>query len=520
MDYSDNALPRLRGWQQDLAAGEAPNSTVKLYVLGNGGVGKTQICRRLCGEGFDPSIPSTHGIRLGHLQLVGARGDQPAVDANFWDFGGQDIYLGTHALFLDERAIYVIAWTPDHEEPREFEQNGLLMRNRPLAYWLEYVRSLAGPQAPVIVVQTQCDRELDVRPAPVPSEHGFERLRVTSSSARQDDGMERLQLELKSAARYQLERYGKVRLPASWVAMGEELRARICEKTLPRDEFDELCRAKHGSAVPGVVLEYLHRSGQVFWHEGLFDNQVVLDLAWALDGVYAVLERNTALPEIRRQAGRFSPQLLGALVWRDYGEAERELFLSMMEQCQICFKVTEDIYIAPALLPALETMEDAVEHVWRGAAADAVVRLDYAFLHEGVLRAMLCGIGRQAGVHAVYWAYGVCFYDAEQKSTARIRSTLPDAASGQTGGSITVETAGPGAVPLATHLVESIQRLNIGRPPQVTWELGQAGQEARAEAGTAGASDTGIRRSESRTAAAFNGRGATGVCILRVGWRQ
>ena len=275
--YFDNALPRIRGWQVDLAAGESLNSTVKLYVLGNGEVGKTQICRRLCGENFDTSILSTHGIRLGHLQLIGAHGAQPAMDANFWDFGGQDIYLGTHSLFLDERAIYVVAWNPEHEEPREFQQNGVLMRDRPLIYWLEYVRSLAGPQAPVIVVQTQCDRELDVRSAPVPAEHGFERLRVTSSSAMQDDGLERLQLELKSAARYQLERYGKVRLPASWVALGEELRARNCEKTLPKDEFDGLCRAKHGSSVPGVVLEYLHRSGQVFWREGLFDNQVVLD---------------------------------------------------------------------------------------------------------------------------------------------------------------------------------------------------------------------------------------------------
>jgi internalin A len=487
--YMNNALPRLRGWQADLAAGEAPNSTVKLFVLGNSRVGKTQICRRLCGEGFDPSIPSTHGISLGQLRLAGPSGDQPAVDAHFWDFGGQDVYLGTHALFLDERAIYVIAWTPQHENIKESEQDGVPLRNRSLAYWLEYVHSLAGPQAPVIVVQAQCDRELDVRPAPVPAEHGFKRLRVTSSSAKQDEGMERLQLELKSAAHYQLERYGKVRLPASWVAVGEELRARrdwskhhgpslhsglhhmvwkalfyfapgqfrnrksvkhlrpvparISEKSLPRADFDELCHTKHGSAVPGVVLEYLHRSGQVFWREGLFGNQVVLDLAWALAGVYAVLERNTALPEIRRQAGRFSPQLLGALVWRDYGEAERKLFLSLMEQCQICFKVTEEVFIAPALLPVRAAMESVMQQVWREAAPDAVVRLDYAFLHEGVVRAMLCSIGEKAGVHAVYWAYGVCFYDAERKSTVRIGSDLPDVAAGQAGGRITVEAAGP-----------------------------------------------------------------------------
>jgi hypothetical protein len=32
------------------------------------------------------------------------------------------------------------------------------------------------------------------------------------------------------------------------------------------------------------------------------------------------LESETARPEIRRQAGRFSPQLLAALVWSDYPE--------------------------------------------------------------------------------------------------------------------------------------------------------------------------------------------------------
>ncbi len=486
---SENVLPRLREWQRDLAAGEAPNSTVKLFVLGNGGVGKTQICRRLCGDGFDPSIPSTHGISLGQLPVAEANGELPAVDAHFWDFGGQDVFLGTHALFLDERAIYVIAWTPQHENSKESEQDEVLMRNRPLAYWLDYVRSLAGPQVPVIVVQSQCDRELDVRPVPVPPEHGFERLRFSSSSAKQDDGIERLQLELKSAARFQLERYGKVRLPASWVALGEVLRARIGEKTLPRVEFDKLCRAEHSTAVPDVVLEYLHRSGQVFWREGVFGNQVVLDLAWALDGVYAVLERKIALPEIRRQAGRFSPQLLGVLVWKDYTEAERELFLTLMQQCEICFNVAKDVFIAPARLPEQAAMKNDIQQVWREAAPNAVARLDYVFLHEGVLRAMLCGIGRQAGVHAVYWAYGVCFYDTEHKSTVRIESDLPNVAGGAMGGRITVEAAGPGAAPLAAHLVASIQRLNIGQPPQVTWELGHASHDVHAALETTSANE-------------------------------
>jgi len=459
---------------------------MKLFVLGNSRVGKTQICRRLKGEGFDASIPSTHGISLGQSRLIDgdveADPPEPTVDLRFWDFGGQDVYLGTHALFLDDRAVYVIAWTPSHENTDEFEENGVPMRNRPLRYWLEYVRSLAGPNAPVIVVQTQCDRERDVSSAPlIPADHGFERLRVADCSAKRGDGMARLMLELKSAARYQLERYGEVQLPANWVAVGDDLRRKRDEqgiRTLPRDEFERLCAEQHQTAVPGVVLEYLHRSGQVFWKEGVFGDQVVLDQAWALDGMYAVLHRDHALPIIRQAHGRFSPQLLAALVWQSRTEEERLLFLSMMEKCQTCFKIAEDSYVAPALLPLETAVVGQIAGIWQGAEAKAEVKLHYAFLHEGVLRALLCGIGSRAGVQAVYWCYGVCFYDQKAAGVVRIRSELPDP-SGQGGGWISVETTGANAAALAREVVGSIEKINIGQKPEVKWMSGEPSETRR-----------------------------------------
>ena len=482
----DNCLPRIKAWHRDLAAGIAPNADLKLFVLGNGRVGKTQICRRLKGERFDASIPSTHGISLGQTRLI--EGDteadppEPAVDLRFWDFGGQDVYLGTHALFLDDRAVYVIAWTPSHENTDEFEENGVPMRNRPLRYWLEYVRSLAGPNAPVIVVQTQCDRERDVSSAPpIPADHGFERLRVADCSAKRGDGMARLMLELKSAARYQLERYGEVQLPANWVAVGDDLRRMRDEqgiRTLPRDAFERLCAEQHQTAVPGVVLEYLHRSGQVFWKEGVFGDQVVLDQAWALDGMYAVLHRDSALPLIRQQHGRFTPQLLALLVWQNRTDEERQLFLSMMKKCQTCFKIAEDTYVAPALLPLENAVAGQIAGLWQGAEAKAEVNLHYAFLHEGVLRALLCGIGSRAGVQAVYWRYGVCFYDQKAAGVVRIRSALPDP-SGQDGGWMSVETTGANAAALAREVVGSIERINIGQKPEVKWMSGEPSETRR-----------------------------------------
>ncbi len=167
--YSDNALPRIRAWQKDLQAGEAPNSTIKIFFLGNGRVGKTQICRRLLGKPFDPSVPTTHGIDLAELRIVPASGSLPEIMARLWDFGGQSIYHGTHGLFIDDRAIYVLAWTPLYENTDEIEQDGIAMRNRRLRYWLEYVSSLAGQSAPVIVSANAVrSRKRSPRTAPYP----------------------------------------------------------------------------------------------------------------------------------------------------------------------------------------------------------------------------------------------------------------------------------------------------------------------------------------------------------------
>jgi Leucine-rich repeat (LRR) protein len=58
----DNCLDRLRAHLADLTGDDVPVSDVKLMMLGNGRVGKTQICRRLRGESFDEAVPSTHGI--------------------------------------------------------------------------------------------------------------------------------------------------------------------------------------------------------------------------------------------------------------------------------------------------------------------------------------------------------------------------------------------------------------------------------------------------------------------------
>ena len=143
---------------------------VKLMVLGNGRVGKTQICRRLRGEDYDPQVPSTHGVTVTTASLPAPDGAPPSL-LHIWDFGGQDIYHGTHALFMRTRAAFLIVWTPEAESSGEHAYEGMAFRNHSLPYWLDTVRHLGATGSPVLIVQTRCDRlEDDVHRLPVPPE--------------------------------------------------------------------------------------------------------------------------------------------------------------------------------------------------------------------------------------------------------------------------------------------------------------------------------------------------------------
>lgn len=151
----DNCLDRLRVHWADLAAGAEAVPAVKLLLLGNGRVGKTQIARHLAGQPFEADSVSTHGIRIGRVDLDG----EPAVRLHVWDFGGQDIYHGAHALFLSNPALLAVVWAREVEDSESHEYGGLEFRNQPLPYWLAVAHHQGHRHSPRLVVQTRCDRK-------------------------------------------------------------------------------------------------------------------------------------------------------------------------------------------------------------------------------------------------------------------------------------------------------------------------------------------------------------------------
>jgi internalin A len=446
-DEYDNCLPRLRAHLADLEAGSQDVRRAKVVVLGNGRVGKTQLCRQLHGLPFDPAILSTHGICVSNVPWP-ALGLKEML--NLWDFGGQDIYHGTHALFMRTRALFLVVWHPDFEHAAEESRDGIRFRNYPLDYWLDYVRTLGHAQSPVIVVQSRCDRpELEAKHLPA-STDGFPFLKQCWHSAKADRGRAALTEAISDGVKYLREREG--------VAVIGKGRARVIEilegwrkedadrprqerqhRTLSRAEFRQLCENAGGISSPDSLLDYLHQLGVVFCQPGLFLDAIILDQSWALDAVYAVFEREKSFRQIASMGGRFTQSLLDMTVWGEYSRDEQALFLSLMESAGVCFvrrKADAKLdlpaeYVAPDLLPDKAAVADQLSGRW-SEGEGARIEFDYRFLHTGLMRGLICDAGKLAGDNGVYWKYGVWVYDRDSGSRALIemRST------GQHGGRI------------------------------------------------------------------------------------
>ena len=88
---------------------EQPAYIFKICLLGQGAVGKTCICRRLCYDTFDFNTKLTIGIDFYtyHQPLI-INGEETYVTMSIWDFGGQEQFKsmfnyyinGANGLFL------------------------------------------------------------------------------------------------------------------------------------------------------------------------------------------------------------------------------------------------------------------------------------------------------------------------------------------------------------------------------------------------------------------------------------
>ncbi len=406
-----------------------PNKRVKLLLLGNGMVGKTTFLKRLLNPEGDWETEiyvrpqdRTIGIDVQREQYALSED----ILLYIWDFGGQEIYHGTHRLFMSQDALYLIFWAFDTEEKAE-------ERRHELVYWLDYLQN-RSLRSPVLLVHTQIDK-----PEEQDRSQQHEYLRAAYAhpysryishfdmriSAKTSEGFEELKQALQNAIRQKLATLLQAEIPLTWAKVREELEAKQQAgiKTLSLSDYKVLCEKEEYAlkgTQPDTLLLFLHRTGFLYYDIKL-SKDIILNQLWALEGIYKVLAPHSA---VELAKGNISKEALAeAFLKEKYSSSEIETFLDYILSAEIAFclegseykKFKNPTFIFPQFLPfSHEVVDD-----WEG---EGCLHFAYAppFVHSDLVNRFLVRLGRLSEKTAI-WCRGIrIFYPDEPKTKALI----------------------------------------------------------------------------------------------------
>lgn len=143
----DSYVERNGGGNGDSKSGGA-SSNQNASSAGSSTSGSSTASSSATGAAPSPSLLSTDGIDIETLTMTHVDSiDQSKHVLQFTvlDFAGQEIYYGTHQVFLTERAVYMVVWDL-RKSPKESRVD----------FWLHAITA-AAPKSPIFLVGTHLD---------------------------------------------------------------------------------------------------------------------------------------------------------------------------------------------------------------------------------------------------------------------------------------------------------------------------------------------------------------------------
>jgi C-terminal of Roc, COR, domain/Ras of Complex, Roc, domain of DAPkinase/Leucine Rich repeats (2 copies) len=422
-DKEGNCLPELRAYLEGLEQGAIKAFYLKMLIVGNGRVGKTSLLDRWLDDKFDTNKNSTHGIQQRELPLDKLPPTDLDMRLSIWDFGGQEIYHPTHRLYMhSDNALFLVVWDADTEQqPTQTEVlpdgSTLAYQNFPMAYWLDYARTL-GNGSPVHLVRTKSrsaqDYEQFMPPIKVQAKHynikAHAHTDALTGSGYTDFETDLYAILTENAARFAID------FPASWAAVrnrSEQDRAAGKKYILVAD-FYGYCAGENISEENSVqVLKYLHNASVLFYENRFDKGMVILDQAWAINAIYTLFDRQKPhYAAILKQNGWFQLDDLKT-AWSAFPANEQELFLLFMQKCHICFPYkdayNESGFIAPALMRS--DMPERTAATWQTNTNDYYIKYEHPFLHYGNMQQFIVETHHLAEVTQI-WKNGTVITDA------------------------------------------------------------------------------------------------------------
>ncbi|KKL10857.1 hypothetical protein LCGC14_2551630, partial [marine sediment metagenome] len=372
----------------------------KILLVGQGGVGKTSLVKRLIDDDYDPEELMTEGINIRDWKVAGRRRKgkkSPQIKLNVWDFGGQEIMHATHQFFLTKRSLYVLVL--DARKGKN-ESN--------IQYWLKIIQSYGG-DSPVLIVTNKCDGgHLDLNENRLMKDYAPNIKGFFNISCQKGDGIK----ELRAAIKKQINGLGHVydEVPESYFNVKHKLEERTeSEDFIDTKDFRKLCR-KHKitkESEQNLLLRFLHDLGNVLnfgdpkdpYH--LRDTNI-LNPEWVTEGVYKIINNK----ELMDNGGVLEWGMIGKVLNdpKRYPTERHEFIVDMMRKFELCFDFP-DGHGRRVLIPEL-LGENEPELGWD---YDKSLNFEYHYkvLPSGLICRFIVRMHHNLTKEHIYWRSGV-----------------------------------------------------------------------------------------------------------------